>query len=348
MIYFLKQLSKNWIALLGFIPAFYDLVSAYLPWDFEFPKLIIYSFAILAFLYAAYQTFDEEHKKRKALEKKLEGPTNYKITAILIPIDFEEKKLLEKIDEIKNEAIKHLESIQPIKEAHKSAEIEHIKISIENLIPQSLPFTKTTSQYNNEVQAYKNKLQEIIDNINNYKDRLSATIASWENKYFFIKFLIENTGITSDSDIQIEIICNYENLVFEKKDFTKYGLDIFSLLPSLPKKPEKPKIKDPMEALRPNYIDRIHSLPNIPNIPNPNAFRKEIEINEQKCSVTIRDLHVGDQANLFTKQLIIKKDAEEIGFKATIRSKESTRVLNPTVSIEYKKPSKVFFEPNNT
>ena len=82
MIYFLKQLSKNWIALLGLLPALYDLVDAYLPWDFVFPKFIVYSFATLAFLYAAYQTFDEEHKKRKDLEKKLEGPTNYKIKAI--------------------------------------------------------------------------------------------------------------------------------------------------------------------------------------------------------------------------------------------------------------------------
>ncbi len=341
MTYFLKQLSKNWIALLGFIPALYDLVSAYLPWDFEFPKFIIYSFAIIALFYAAYQTFEEEHKKRKALEKKLEGPTNYKITAILIPIDFEEDKLLERIDEIKNEAIKHLEAIQPLKEAHKSTEIERIEISIQSLMLQNSPYTKTTSQYNSEVQAYKNKLQEIIDDIDDYKDKLHTTIASWKDKYFFIKFLIENTGITSDSDIQIEIICNHENLVFEKNDFVKYGLDIFSLLPSLPKEPEKPKTKDPMEVLHPKYYDRIHNFPNIPNL---NAFRKGVEINDQKCSVTIKDLHVGDKVNLFKKNLIIKNTFKEIDFKVTIRSKESTKVLNPSVSIEYKESSRMLFE----
>lgn len=341
MIYFLKQLSKNWIALLGFIPALYDLVSAYLPWDFEFPKFIIYSFAIIALLYATYQTFEEEHNKRKALEKKLEGPTNYKITAILIPIDFEEEKLLERIDEIKNEAIKHLESIKTLKEAHKSTEIERIEISIQSL---NLPYTKTTSQYNSEVQAYKNKLQEIIDNIDDYKNKLHASIALWKDKYFFIKFLIENTGITSDSDIQIEIICNHENLVFEKNDFMKYGLNTISLLPSLPKEPEKPKIKKPMEALHPNYYDRIHSFPNIPNL---NAFRKGVKINDQKCSVTISDLHVGDKVDLFKKNLIIKSAFKEIDFKVTIRSKESTRVLSPTVSIEYQESNKKLFDTSD-
>ena len=337
MIYFFKQLSKNWIALLGFIPALYDLVSAYLPWDFQFPKFITYSFAAIAFFYAAYQTFEEEHKKRKALEKKLEGPTNYKITAILIPIDFEEEKLLERIDKINNKALIHLDSIQSLKKANRSPELERIEIPIQSLMTQKLLYDKTTSQYNSEMQAYKNQLQEIIDEIDNYKDKLHTTIASWKDKYFFIKFLIENTGITSDSDIQIEIICNHENLLFEKNDSVKYGLDIFSLLPSLPKKPKKPKIKDPMEAFHPNYYDRINSFPNI------NAFRKGVEINDQKCFVTIRDLHVGDKVDLFKKNLIIKNAFKEIDFKVTIRSKESTRVLNPNVSIEYEESLKVLF-----
>ena len=338
MIFFFKQLSKNWIALLGFIPALYDLISAYLPWDFQFPKFITYSFAAIAFFYAAYQTFEEEHKKRKALEKKLEGPTNYKMTAILIPIDFEEEKLLERIDKINNKALIHLDSIQSLKKANRSPELERIEIPIQSLMTQKLLYDKTTSQYNSEMQAYKNQLQEIIDEIDNYKDKLHTTIASWKDKYFFIKFLIENTGITSDSDIQIEIICNHGNLVFEEKDFVK---DIFSLLPSLPKEPEKPKIKDPMESLYPNYYDRMHSFPSIPNL---NGFRKGVEINDQKCFVTIRDLHVGDKVDLFKKNLIMKSTFKEIDFKVTIRSKESTRVLNPTVPVVYQKSNKKLFE----
>ena len=112
----------------------------------------------------------------------------------------------------------------------------------------------------------------------------------------------------------------------------------------MPKEPEKPKVKEIVETLRPNYSDRIGILP---NILNPNAFRKEVEISDRNCSVTIRDLHVGDKVDLFKKNLIIKKATEEIVFRVTIRSKESTRVLNPIVSVEYQKSFNVLFETNN-
>ena len=96
-----------------------------------------------------------------------------------------------------------------------------------------------------------------------------------------------------------------------------------------------------MEVLHPNYYDRIHSFPNIPNL---NVFRKGVEINDPKCSVTIKYLHVGDKVDLFKKNLIIKSAFKEIDFKVTIRSKESTRVLSPNVSIKYEELLKVFFE----
>jgi hypothetical protein len=116
-----------------------------------------------------------------------------------------------------------------------------------------------------------------------------------------------------------------------------HGMDLYELIPNVPKQPELPKIKDinsflgTSDGLYKTSFD-LHK-PFIP--PNPNAFRKLIEINKDSCSVTIRDLHVGDEANLFNEKLIMLKPNDNVSFDVTIKSKSSTRVLHPIVNIEY-------------
>ena len=344
MIYFLKQLSKNWIALLGLIPALYDLISAYLPWDFEFPKYIIYSFAVIAFLYASYQVFEEEHQKRKDLEKKLDGPTDYEIIALLTPIDFEREKLLTIIDDIGKEAIEKIKSIHPIKQKNTSKILGRQHDILGSLhMGNGFRYTKTEEQYNKELEYYKNELKKIIVAIDEYKKELDVTLSSWENRYFFIQFLIKNTGITSDSNIHVEITCNNEAIVFEKNNSSDYGLDPYSLIPTLPEEPELPKIVEPFAQLHKvnSYLDPLKL---IRNIQHPNEFRKYPTVRDKKCSVTIRDLRVGDQVDLLDKNLIIKKTTDHIEFKASIKSKESTRVLHSSVLIKYQKSKESFFK----
>ena len=88
LVSYINKIYKQWVIYLGFIPALYDLLNAYLGYKFKFPNLVLIGFPIIIFLYATYKTYKNEYLKRIDLEKKLEGPTNYQITATLYPVDF--------------------------------------------------------------------------------------------------------------------------------------------------------------------------------------------------------------------------------------------------------------------
>lgn len=328
--YFLKQLSTKWIALLGFMPALYDFLSVYFEWNLKLPIWVTIVFVIGAFFYASYKVFEDEYKKRKDLEKILDGPTSYEITAILIPINFQLEKDYAYIDEIKNKAIQKLKEIKLIQEKSPTSNPGTVTISLESL-GLANRLNKTHEEYNRELAVYKAKLEEIIENAESQKITLKETISQWQTQYYFIKFIIENTGIKSDTDIQIKITCSDESIIFERNKFVTYGLDIPNLLPSLPKEPEKPNLVHMLQA--PSLFERAETF--FPQITPLNALRKLIEIKDKKCSATLGDLHVGDEVDIFKRHLIIKTYVKMPEFNVTIKSKESTRVLHPIVKVKF-------------
>lgn len=334
---FISKIFKQWVIYLGLIPTLYDLLSAYLDYEFKFPNSVLIGFPIVIFLYAMYQVYRDEHLERIALEKKLEGPTNYQITATLYAIDFKKDELLEQLESIKSDVEKKLASIPPfieINETDKYAPLSQV-ISFSFVHPDK----KIVTTYNNKLTLYKYELEEILRNFSSYKENITTRIDELSDTFYFIEFSIKNIGITSDSEIQIDINCLNENIVFRESEITHHGMDIYKLLPKIP---EIPEIKDMSHIMGINQRPFDFNNPHL-DIPNPNAFRKWVEITDNNCSVTIRDLHVGDDVSLFKKKLIIQKNNRDILFDATIKSKKSTRVLKPKIIIETSNTSKTLF-----
>ena len=334
---FTSKIFKQWIIYLGLIPTVYDFLSAYLNSDYKFPQWVIFGFPIIILLYAIYQVYKDEYLKRIKLEKKLEGPTNYKITANLYPIDYEKDKKIKQLEDIKIDAEKKLISIpthMKVNEAEKY--LQAIQIMS---VPTGFN-DKSASAYNSELSLYKSKLEDIALNIETYKDKVNAKINELSDTFYFIEFDIENVGITSDSEIQVELNCLNENIVFPEEKILSHGMDLYKLIPKIPSTPEKPTIQSPYDDMNNRLMHP--SIPNL-DIPNPNAFRKWVEINEDSCSLTIRDLQVGDRINLFKQKLIFMKNTDDISYTVTIKSKESTKILKPKVIVEINQTAKTLF-----
>ena len=327
---FINKIFKQWFIYLGLIPTIYDFFNAYLGFSFKFPRSIIIGFPIAMLIYALYKAYEDEYKEKQELQKKLDGPTNYEITARLSPIDFEEERLFKQLDDAKLEAEKKLSTFPSplsMNEIDKYADV---------LYSNHSAYDKTKSSYNQELEQYKEQLLEIIENIDEYKEKILTRVKELRNKFYRIDFFIKNIGITSDGEIQVQIKCLNDNIIFKEMKIFNYGMDLYKLLPRVPEAPKKPKIKDITDILSGSSIlSRDPSYMGIADNFNPNAFRKWTEINEKSCSVTIRDLHVGDETNLFNEKLVILLKDKDISFEATIKSKESTRVLHPEVIVEF-------------
>lgn len=327
---FLKKLFRQWYIYLNIIPGFFGVLNIFSKIQFQLPTWFIILFAISTLLFASFKAYEEEYKIRIELEKKLKGPTNYEITAILTPIDFEVNKELKYIDENKDKATKKLKEIELYlagKLTKSDIGIEVTILTLESI--ENKQFNKTQEQYDNELLSYKSKLEDYIKNYESYKTILRETISKWQKQYYFIKFIVENIGIKSDTDIQISIYCNDRSIVFKKNEFIEYGIDSSALVPRLPKKPKKQKFV-PDVAFLPNQFDiDFHS------IMYPDAFRKWIDIKDNECSITLSNLQVGDEVDIFDKFMIIKTDLNTPEFKVTIKSKESTRKLHPMVNVKF-------------
>ena len=333
MINFLKGLLSHWIALLGLIPALYDLINAYLKFDFQFPKFIIYLFAGGAFLYATYKTYLEEYKKRVELEEKLLGPTNYKIIAILTPIDFGIEQLIDGIKTKREEAIKILEQIRYPEKLSKNNSAK-FKISVSSSALNMHEYReKSDEQYIAELEKYKIELQNYINNADKEIENIRIKTNKLSKSFHFIKFVIENIGITSDLDIDIDIDCESKCIVFNEEKYASNGLDVTNDLPVFPKKPEKSYLVGSHITMVSPASNRIGLSKNF----NRKYFRNILKIDNGQCKIRIRDLNVGDQIDLFNQKLIIKCDEEDIRFNVQIKSKNSTRILTPNVEVKYSK-----------
>ena len=335
----ISKIFKQWIIYLGLIPTIYDYLNAYFNIEYKFPHSIIIGSPIAMFLYVFYKVYADEYKEREALEQKLKGPTNYIITAILHPIDFKKEKLIKQFDNIKLEAEKRLSSIPPFMEVY---EVEKYLQAIHIMSVPTGFNTKSASEYNQELSIYKSNLEEILFNIEGLKEKVDKRIDELREKFYFIEFYIENIGITSDSDIQVQLNCLNKNIVFPEAEIISHGMDIYKLIPEFPELPEKPKIQDVIQQLNVSTKQFDLNMPHL-DIFNPHAFRQQIEIKDNNCVVTIRDLHVGDKVDLFKNKLILMKNNNDIVFEVTIKSKKSTQVLKPKVIVNIEKSAKSLF-----
>lgn len=341
---FIKKIFTNWVLLLGILPKVYDYIGAYSEWEYELPTWIVKYFIILAVAYAIYKAYEDEYLYRKKLEKKLAGPTRYNVTAILTPIDFQEEKLVEHLKSLKKEAEIKLQTLP-----------EKISISKSDMYASALSQAtasyfkkdKSPQAYNEALNQYEFELNSLVDNADDNEKLLAETIRSLKEKFFFVDFLLINTGITSDSNININIECRNKNKVLDKKEALLDNINLARLFPAIPKEPSKPKpIENNIFAAKHLEIDRFSNLHQFNNMEPLHAYRKQQTIQDHTCTVIIRDLHVGGKINIFDQELILMKNDDKIDFTITIKSKESTKVLTPDVIVKHLEVKKPLYPSN--
>ncbi len=330
---FIKKIFTNWVLLLGILPKVYDYIGAYSKWEYELPTWIVKYFIILAVAYAIYKAYEDEYLYRKKLEKKLAGPTQYEVKVLLRPIDFEKEKFIAYINELKEKAEDKLQSLP---EKLTISEYDKHAYALEQAISSFSKKDKSPQKYNEELWQYESELRAIVDDADKYEESLISRIKSYEEKFFFVEFFMTNTGSISDSDINIIIECKNNNKVFLKEKVLKNEMTFSGLLPALPKEPSQPKMTLPntfmeQHSERDPYTQFIQNNLDIEPL---NAFRKQIKVEDKHCTVIIRDLHVGDEIDIFNKELILMKEDHDLDFAITIKSKESTKVLTPIAGIE--------------
>ncbi len=299
MILYLQKLFKTWIFYLAFIPWIYDLISAYFHFHFRFPSFLTFVFAIGSFLFATYAVYNDEYKKRRSLEEKLNEPTDYKISAILTVINFQKEKLFEYFTEQRKIAENELSHF-PLK-------------SIEEEDSEEDKFT-----------IYKRKLIKYLEDLKVYEEYIDQTIESLSSKYYFVDFFIQNIGTISDSNIEIEILCKGDNVIFNKEDdMFDDEINLFKISPKLPT----------LNIFQ--FNQTIFDMPNIARINLPNLYRSNIEINKKTCFVKLRELNVGAGTNIFDEVIMFKKESMNDFFEVIIKSKESRKILKPKIEIKY-------------
>ena len=238
--------------------------------------------------------------KIKNSNRIIQNPVNYKVIAELTPI---------KIDrEIEKDFLKKI-LIQIPKD------IKKVTDKLENYSRGRTIFIVTT-EYTN-LKLYKLKLEEYetihVKTLKNF----DKYINEYKQKYF-LNLFIENIGITSDTNIDINI--NLGNGLFIKKldMYTKYK-PIYPIL-------ESSNFNEDLQSMliRQNQLD----------MPNQNAYRKYKDIKEKSISVVLRDMNVGDKVLVIKDELFINiSEPSLVKMNVIIKSKESSKKIVKDVEL---------------
>lgn len=327
MIEYLKKLFTTWFFYLGFLPAVYDYTSAYLPFDsLKLPSLYLYPIGLLAFLFASYSVWADEKKAKDNLVKSMANPVDYNINGELTPIDFEVEKHLKRIDDNVLKAQNEIDSA--------NQEVKQL-FGDDKIIQYAIALTASNNlfdSYKYELLNYIDKLSNYIEKSEEYKNQYTERVNTLSSRYFII-FNIENIGNKSDSQINIEIKTQKNNFIDAKN---MYDL-VFRNIPTLPQKPESP-----MQKIAKN----IDCMKTINSQHNPDLFRLnglKVQCDNKSALITITEMNVGQMEDTSKEKMFIEL-LDETDFQITIKSKESSAVIEKSLEVKFNNTIKTLME----
>ncbi len=274
----------------------------------------------------AIATPDEIYDMGKAqieIETIYKNPVNYRVVARLVPISID----------IENEINVFKDSIK--KASKEIKKIKKIDINSRDMYDSLIVRLGeiSTSEYNKLlVYTYKKELENYIDTYTEEMKSLEKYIEVFKHNKYFLDLSVENIGNTSDTNIDISIKINDGEIL--------KGYEIMRYFTSRPKYPKKPK-KSYMEDSALSNIPLFKDL----NITNPNAYRKNEEVTDNKISVILRDMNVGDSVKVVNKKLSIEiLDKDLFNMSLIIKSKESTSKIMKDVEVVFEDEEKDIHE----
>lgn len=367
---------KKWILLITSLPTAIGIINIYL--KIEVPHIPLYvSLPILAmgFLIASYQIFKEDNQQIQILKDKLSSPTKYEITAMLTPIDGQLDQKVSALKKQKNEAQKLYDAIlkkrQKLEELKRKTEFSSTSKLVSSLtspfsaqykVPLSVMvhleqqtksiqkqvarlsshYTYPEKSYEQAFEEYEEKLLSIINNYKQNIEELKEKTKKLEESYCFITFKIKNIGTISDE--KINIMLNFsQSQLFYKRKIAKLYIQLASVKSAIPDEPQE-KDYQPKPISHLDDFDFMHKIKDFSHIQTQSVFatRQDIEFEDNSAEITIKDMNVGEELDIFNKSLIIKWDKTS-SITSIIKSKNATAVQESIVNIK-NQDKKQFFE----
>lgn len=336
---YVKKLLQKWYYFLGIPASFSDYALVLVGVDdIKIPDLVRYALILFTFLYASYTVWADEKKENERLLALQANPVDYEVTGKLYPIDYEIEKLLKIIDDnvIKAQEEIVLANTELLEIRPKTTDFEsnslHISSHLASLIGEAIavnPNLFNQDQYQKNLKKYVRELSEYIEHHKKYRINLIDKIDALGQRYY-VELYIKNTGKKSDSQIDVNIT-TIRNRFLKNTE----GYDYLKYVAMFPKKPEPPK--NAFANLNPNFdILKQHDFSHLASI---NTYRSNVDINNSSISVTIRDMSVGDEAQLVKEKLFVDL-TDEADFKIVIKSKESNAVIEKKVLVTMQTESK--------
>jgi len=324
---YIKKLFTKWILLLGLLPTAYDYLSVYFKIEIELPIILKLIFIVIIFIIASYSVWNEENKLNMKLQEKLQNPIDYKITAVFKEIEFLFDDYMLESEEFCNTIDNKLIKIDNILSKENNDNLNLISYSLSALNHSNMHMSKSEDYYKKELLEYKNELIKFKENIKIINNNMKKNIINEISKIYSVSFIIENIGIKSDSDINIKILSN-------NKFLNKYKIDdmIYKHQVNYPIEPEPPKSIELFSVSRNNLFE--HDLHHLHNLHNPNAYRQNESIEENKIFTILRDMNVGDEVLVIKSVLYIMKE-DSFNMNYIIKSKESTKVIEKEIEIHF-------------
>jgi len=263
-------------------------------------------------------------EKKGKENTRVENPADYKIIAKLTPLkinlDYELKEFEERFEKAKVEIKNYKLDKSAMHRGKKLIDVGSQFTNIEATL-KSLDI-KPIDVYDIELLAYRDNLLDYVDRYEENKGKMISLFNnSMKNKYL-MELEIENTGNTSDEFIDIKV-STYSNKVSRLIDeISKQA----SYIPGYPKKPSRQATG--FEALSPyNRLLDINTF---------NDYRQNIDISDDKISVVIRDMNVGDTVKVVTEKIIIKlENVEHCNLDFIVKSKNSTAIIKKEVELVF-------------
>ncbi|ABO47009.1 hypothetical protein [Francisella tularensis] len=211
---YFKKLFSKWLSKFSVITGICGFVAFYSGYDPSnmVAKFIINNLLHVSLLFLIISSYQVWLEVQQELDKIKKNPVDYKITAKIqkIEINLENirenyKKQFNEIESDINDCSSQINSLENPNDSplHKLAGIDIPNFS--NIMFQIMPNSKLKDEYTTNLKEYKKELESYNSKVENNLKAWKSFVDNDLRNIYIVDFSIENTGVKSDKNIDIEI-----------------------------------------------------------------------------------------------------------------------------------------------
>ncbi|MDE4993523.1 hypothetical protein NAH09_04375 [Francisella tularensis subsp. holarctica] len=237
---YFKKLFSKWLSKFSVITGICGFVAFYLGYDPSnmVAKFIINNLLHVSLLFLIISSYQVWLEVQQELDKIKKNPVDYKITAKIqkIEINLENirenyKKQFNEIESDINDCSSQINYLENPNDSplHKLAGIDIPNFS--NIMFQIMPNSKSKDEYTTNLKEYKKELESYNSKVENNLKAWKSFVDNDLRNIYIVDFSIENTGVKSDKNIDIEIELGKNSYISLLENIESY--------PFILEKPEK-------------------------------------------------------------------------------------------------------------